>query len=70
MAGAAYTRPVQDEAGQNPSTDGGGAHDVPSLTEEPLAIDSFWKEECFLQGHSIYRALHTLIYNSHISTSK
>lgn len=39
---AGYPRPVQGQAGQNPSTNEGGAYEIPLLPEELPAVDCCW----------------------------
>lgn len=40
-----HIRPVQHQAGQNPSMGGGGTHEVPPLAEEPLAVGGYWEKK-------------------------
>lgn len=44
------TRLAQDPAIGSSGINGGGAHEVPLLSEELLAIISYWEKSHFLQG--------------------
>lgn len=50
--GPVYARPAQTS--YNPSTDQGGAHEVPPLAEELLTTGSFWESPTFFKdaGHA------------------
>lgn len=47
VAVTVFTGLSQDQANQNPTMDGGGAHEAPPLAEEFLAIDGFWQKRIF-----------------------
>lgn len=39
------TRPLKAQAGPNPSTEGSGRYEVPSLGKKLLTMDNFWEKE-------------------------